>query len=93
MTPKPTGPFAIPSIIYDKVTEGWQEVLQEPEKRKPLNVVFTASEVEPAGISSSIFLFWFTTLLMKKHKNKIIKAFKILKQSITPAKAGFPDYI
>ena len=59
----------------DKLAKEWWEAFQELEKRRrpygnlrrPLNVVFTAYELEPASIFSSIFLFWFWTLLMKKY--------------------------
>ena len=46
--------------------------------RRPLNVVFTASELKPTSISSRNFPFWFE-IFMKK---KIIKAFKTLKLTL-----------
>ena len=52
------------------------------KQRRPLNVIFTTPELGPASVSSITFSFWFGTLLMKKktiNKNKIVKAFKILK--------------
>ena len=38
------------------------------------NVVSTASEVKPASVSSSIFLFLIYNIIHEKNKNKIIKA-------------------
>ena len=58
--------------------------------RSPVNVVFRVSELEPVRVSSGTFPFWFSTLFMKK--KDIIKAFKILKHSITPTKDRFSGY-
>ena len=36
--------------------------------RRPVNVVFRVSELEPARVSSGTFPFWFSTLFMKKKR-------------------------
>ena len=52
-----------------------------------LNIIFTASELEPASVPSSTFPVWFRTF-----KKEIINAFKIWKWSIPPNKADFSHY-
>lgn len=62
--------------------------------RRPLSFFSTEYELKPASVSSSALPFSFGALFMKKNnKNKIIMAFKILKQSITSTKADFSDYV
>ena len=63
MTTWPSEPFVILSTACDKVTEKGREAFQELVKggrtisklRRPLNVAFTAYELEPANIFFSTF--------------------------------------
>ena len=87
----------LPLHIYT-VTEKWgkSKVFSKTWKRKrvflkfrrPFKVVFTASELKPARISSSKLPFCCKTIFMIRI-SQVKKSFRILKQSITPTRTNF----